>query len=168
MNVRDLVPWSRPVSRDRDVPAAQDDASPLVALHREVNRLFDDVFRGFGAPAPWGGRGAWPQIEVEETDREYRVTAELPGLQEKDVELLVWDDVLTIRGEKRAETADPARAFSERVYGRFERRIGLEGADEAGTKAAFRNGVLTVTVPKSAQSRDRVRRIPINGAATTH
>jgi HSP20 family protein len=139
----------------------------LFTLHREVNRLFDDVVRGFDAPGLWSG-GAWPQIEVEDTSSEYRVTAELPGLGEKDVEILVHDDVLILRGEKHAKTEDRSRAFSERVYGRFERRIALEGASEANVRAEFHDGVLTITVPKSAQSQQRVKRIPINQATTTH
>ena len=99
---------------------------------------------------------------MEEANTEYRVSAELPGLDEKDVEVLVQDGVLILRGEKRAASEDRSRAFSERVYGRFERRLALEGIDEERLQAKFRNGVLTVTAPKSAQSRERVKRIPID------
>jgi HSP20 family protein len=140
----------------------------MFTLHREMNRLFDDVFRGFDMPGFWGHHGAWPHIEVEDSDAEYRVSAELPGLEEKDVEVLVQDGVLILRGEKRAETEDRSRAFSERIYGRFERRLALEGIDEDRVQAKFRNGVLTVTAPKTARSRERVKRIAINQAATTH
>jgi HSP20 family protein len=169
MNVRDLVPWSRPSDRDRNLPATQGPAgSPLLTLHREMNRLFDDVFRDFDTPAIWGGRAAWPQIEVEDADSEYRVTAELPGLEEKDVEVLFEDGILILRGEKRAETHDRSRAFSERVYGQFERRLALGDIDEERIQARFRNGVLTVTAPKSEQSQARVKRIPINGGPTSH
>ncbi|MDP3801409.1 Hsp20/alpha crystallin family protein [Brevundimonas sp.] len=168
MNVRDLVPWSRPGDRDRNLPVEGSAESPLFTLHREVNRLFDDVFRGFDAPGLWGGRPTWPQIEVQDHDREYRVTAELPGLEEKDVEILFEDGVLTLRGEKRQETEDRSRAFSERVYGRFERRLSLGDIDEDAIQATFRNGVLTVIAPKSEQSRERARRIPINTGMTSH
>jgi HSP20 family protein len=168
MNVRDLVPWSQNRDRDRSLPVSAEGASPLFTLHREMNRLFDDVFRGFEPPSLWGGRGGWPHLEVEDADNEYRVTAELPGLDEKDIEILVQDGVLVLRGEKRAENQDRSRAFSERIYGRFERRIPLEGADEERAAATFRNGVLTVTVPKSAQSRERVKRIAINQPGTAH
>jgi len=169
MNVRDLVPWSRANDRDRSLPAAQEaTASPLFTLHREMNRLFDDVLRGFDAPGLWGGAAAWPQLEVQDADTEFRVTAELPGLEDKDVEVLFEDGVLTLRGEKRAETKDRSRAFSERVYGRFERRLSLGDIDEDRIQAKFRNGVLTVTAPKSEQRQSRVKRIPINVAATSH
>jgi HSP20 family protein len=169
MNVRDLVPWSRPDNRDRNLPASQEAAaSPFFTLHREMNRLFDDVFRGFDTPSLWSGWGSWPQIEVQDADHEYRVTAELPGLEEKDVEVLFEDGVLILRGEKRAETEDRARAFSERVYGRFERRVALGDIDEDRIQARFRNGILTVTAPKSEQRQSRVKRIPIGAAATRH
>jgi HSP20 family protein len=104
---------------------------------------------------------------VEAADGEYRITAELPGLAEKDVEVLVQDDVLILRGEKQAKSEDRSRAFSERVYGRFERRIALDGASDANVRAEFDNGLLTVTVPKSARSQDRVKRIAINQATAT-
>jgi HSP20 family protein len=169
MNVRDLVPWTRPNDRDRNLPAVQDAAtSPLFTLHREMNRLFDDVFRGCDTPPLWGDRGAWPQLEVQDAGSEYRVTAELPGLEEKDVEVLFEDGVLILRGEKRAETEDRSRAFSERVYGHFERRLALGDLDEDRIQARFRNGVLTVAAPKSEQNQSRVKRIPINAGASTH
>jgi HSP20 family protein len=106
---------------------------------------------------------AWPNVELGETDREIRITAELPGLDEKDVELVVEDGVLTLRGEKRSEVEDKGRGYSERSYGRFERRIGLpKGIEPDKANATFRNGVLTVTLPKSAASNENVRRIPVN------
>lgn len=167
MNVRDLVPWTRNNGGDRDVPALREPASPFFTLQREMNRLFDDVFRDFEAPL-WGGQSAWPQIEVEDADTEYRVTAELPGLEDKDVEVLVQDGVLTLKGEKRAERQDRGRGFSERVYGRFERRLVLDGVDEDQVKASFHNGLLTITAAKTAQSRSSVKKIPINQKATSH
>jgi len=166
MNMRDLVPWNRSERNRNSLSTASE--NPMFTLHREMNRLFDDVFRGFDTPAFWGGRGGWPQIEVEDAETEYRVSAELPGLEEKDVEVLVQEGVLVLRGEKRAESEDRSRAFSERVYGRFERRLALDGIDEDRIQAKFHNGVLTITAPKSAQSADRVKRIAINQAATTH
>jgi HSP20 family protein len=168
MNVHDLVPWTRANDRDGNLLVAQRAAgSPLLTLHREMNRLFDDVFRDFDTPSLWGGR-AWPQLEVQDAGSEYRVTAELPGLEEKDVEVVFEDGVLILRGEKRAETEDRSRAFSERVYGRFERRLALGDIEEDRIQARFRNGVLTVTAPKSEQSQSRVKRIPIKAAATSH
>jgi HSP20 family protein len=170
MAIRDLIPWSRqenrlaaPVNAERD-----SERHPLLSLHREVNRLFDDVFRGFDMPSFAGlGRGlGWPQVELAETDKEIRVTAELAGIDEKDVDIQVEDGLLTIRGEKKAEVEDKERGYSERSYGRFERRIGLpRGIERDKASASFRNGVLTVTLPRSEAANENVRRIPIDGAA---
>jgi len=162
MNVRDLVPWARG-DRERSPATRSDSISPVVSLHREMNRLFDDVFRGFDDARFWGGRGAWPSVDVEETDKEYRVTAELPGLEERDVEVLLQDGLLTVRGEKKLETETRGRSYSERFYGRFERQITLDqDVDDSAVKATFKNGVLTVTVPRNARAVERSKRIPIN------
>lgn len=166
MNVRDLVPFARKPERDQTALQTLGGEPSLFSLHREMDRLFDEALRGFGAPSLFGRTAAWPQVEVEETDSEYRIHAELPGLDDKDVEVLMQDGVLTIRGEKRAETEDRRRAFSERVYGRFERRLALDGVDEDRVQARFRKGVLTVTAPKSQEGRERVRRIPINAQSS--
>jgi HSP20 family protein len=172
MAFRDLIPWSRQENRLPEAVGADRDrelaSHPLFSLHRDVNRLFDDVFRGFGVPA-FGGfdRGAaWPHVELGETDKEIRVTAELPGLDEKDVDISIEEGALTIRGEKRAEVDDKDRGYSERSYGRFERRIGLpRGIERDKAGATFKNGVLTVTLPRSEVPDDNRRRIPINGGA---
>ena len=168
MNVRDLIPWSRAESKS---PALYRDADPFMALHREVNRLFDDVFRSFDSFGMERFQGlassrtswAWPNVEVSETDREIRVTAELPGLEEKDVEVLLDGDVVNLRGEKRSETEDKDRQFSERYYGQFERRIALgTEVEEDKVEARFKNGVLTVTMPKTERAQSKGKRIAIN------
>jgi HSP20 family protein len=167
MNVRDLVPWSRG-DRDRSPATRSESLNPVMNWHREMNRLFDDVFRGFeDSSRLFGGRGGWPSLDVEETDKEYRVTAELPGLEERDVEVLLQDGLLTIRGEKKTESENRNRTYSERFYGRFERQISLDrDVDGNAVSASFKNGVLTVTVPKSAQAVERTKRIPINAGKT--
>ena len=164
MNLSSLVPWS---SRDRGNGATRyTDDNPIATMHREMNRMFDDVFRGFDL-MPFGTSRAldgfgWPQIDIDETDKEVRITAELPGLDEKDVNLELANGVLSISGEKRSETEDKARRFSERYYGRFERRIPLDDVDEDKAAATFKNGVLSITMPKSAEAKSNVRRIAIN------
>jgi HSP20 family protein len=165
MAIRDLIPWGR----GREMTASRgEEFSPFLTLHREMNRLFDDVFRGFDL-APLGGSRlservmGWPNIEVSETDKDVKVTAELPGLDEKDVEVELANGVLAIKGEKKTETEDKERRFSERYYGHFERRIPVEDVDQDKVSASFKNGVLTVTMPKTAQAQSNVKRIAING-----
>jgi HSP20 family protein len=165
MAIRDLIPFSR----GRDIAVRRgDDVNPFLTLHREMNRLFDDVFRGFDL-APFGSDRffdravGWPNMEVSETDSEVKVTAELPGLEEKDVQVEFANGTLAIKGEKKSETEDRDRLFSERYYGRFERRIPVEDVDEDKVSAAFKNGVLTVTMPKVPQAQSQVKRIAISG-----
>jgi HSP20 family protein len=170
MAIRDLIPWNRPENR-LPVPVDAErgrSEHPLFSLHREVNRLFDDVFSGFDAPTfgSFDRIAGWPSVELGETDNDIRITAELPGLDEKDVEITVEDGVLTLRGEKRSEVNDRDRGYSERSYGRFERRIGLpKTIDRDKANATFRNGVLTVTLPKTAAANENVRRIPVTTSA---
>ena len=105
----------------------------------------------------------WPRIEVSETDKEVKVTAEVPGLDEKGVQVELADGVLTIRGEKKTETEDKERRFSERYYGHFERRIAVEDIEQDKVSASFKNGVLSITLPKSQTAQQKVKRIAING-----
>lgn len=168
MSVRDLIPWGRNNSNQPASVFRGDDRDPFLSLHREVNRLFDDVFRGFDSPLPAPGRfssfggGGWPNVEVSDGEKEIRVTAEVPGLEEKDIEVLLEDGVLTLKGEKRSETEDKDRQFSERFYGRFERRIplGYEIEDDK-VSADFKNGVLTVALPKTERAQAKAKRIEI-------
>ncbi|MET4293176.1 HSP20 family protein [Bradyrhizobium sp. LB8.2] len=165
MSIKDLVPWNNR-SREVGLPRGTD-VHPFYTLQREINHMFDDAFRGFDlAPfglTSWSADGpGWPQIDIDETDKELRITAELPGLEEKDVSLQIANGVLSISGEKKSEQVDKDRRFSERYYRRFERRIPLQDVNEDEVSAAFKNGVLTITAPKSAEAKRNVRRIAIN------
>ena len=136
MNVRDLVPWVNRPERSQQALETRAGEPSLFTFHREMDRLFDDMLQGFAGPGFPSRRPGWPQVEVEETESEYRIHAELPGLDEKDVEVLMQDGVLVIRGEKRAETEDRHRAFSERVYGRFAAPVigGCRRGSDAGPR----------------------------------
>ncbi|RXG89276.1 Hsp20/alpha crystallin family protein [Bradyrhizobium zhanjiangense] len=161
MAIRDLIPRSR----NQELAPTRGNYDPFMALHREMNRLFDDVFRGFGGTglAPlMEGQFGWPKIELSETDKALTISAELPGMTEKDVQIEIAGGVLTIRGEKKAERSDEGRYFTERTYGAFERRIPLEDVEEDKAEASFKNGVLTVSLPQSENPRAGVKRIAIN------
>jgi len=130
---------------------------PLSLLQQELNRVFDETLGRAGEPGTTGRIFA-PVLEVSEDEKEVRVSAELPGIEAKDLDLDVADDVLTIRGEKRAEREVKERGcvFTERSFGSFERQIALPSeVDHTQCKAQFKNGVLEVTMPKlpGAQSR---------------
>jgi len=166
MAMRDLIPWGR--GRDMAGLRRGEESNPFLTLHREMNRLFEDVFRGFDL-APFGSERffeqstGWPKVELTEDDKDVKVTAELPGLDEKDVAIELANGVLAIKGEKKTESEDKDRLFSERYYGRFERRIPVDDVDQEKVSASFKNGVLTVTMPKLPQAQAKVKRIAING-----
>jgi len=164
--IRDLIPWNR--SNSNVAVRRGEESNPFLTLHREMNRLFDDVFRGFdlaplGQAGSFGRAMSWPNIELSETDKEVKIMAELPGLEEKDVAVELSHGYLVIKGEKKTAAEDQNLMFSERYYGRFERRIPVDDVDESKIAASFKNGVLTVTMPKSPQAQQKVKRIPING-----
>jgi HSP20 family protein len=159
MALRDLIPWN---NGSRDLSPHRSETDPFLVLHREMNRLFDDAFRSFDI-APFSSQAmGWPNVEVNETGNVVKVIAELPGLEEKDVNLELRDGLLTISGEKRSETEDKERRFSERYYGRFERSVPIDDVDQDKVEASFKNGVLTVTLPKLPTAQQKVKRIAIN------
>lgn len=146
---------------------------PFLALHREMNRLFDDALRGGLAPAGAQGHGGQgqggplhaPHMDVTETDKDVRLQAELPGVSEKDIEVSLNDDVLTIRAEKKQDRREERQGvhISERTYGTFQRSLRLPfQVNPDQVQAGFENGVLTVTLPKT-QPQERSRRIQVQG-----
>lgn len=160
MAIRDLVPWSR----NQELAPSRGNYDPFITLHREMNRLFDDAFRGFGAPSlapPMEGRFGWPKLEVSDTDKAVMISAELPGMTEKDVQIEIANGILTIRGEKKDERNGEGKHFTERTYGAFERQIALEDVEDDKAEASFKNGVLTISLPKSENPRAGVKRIAI-------
>jgi len=160
MDVRSLIPWNR--SKSVPVSRFEDEGRPFLALHREMNRLFDDFFRGFDLPvgsSAWSS--AWPQVDVSDSGKEFKITAELPGLDEKDVELTLQDGVLTIRGEKHVDSEGPH--YSERWHGSFQRSLHLGDAiDPDKVSASFKKGLLTVSIAKKPEAHSEGIRIPIN------
>lgn len=154
-----------PIRRETDL------GDPMAALRNEMDRLFDDFGRSFGF-ADWpawsgGGLAFAPSIDVQEDDERVEVTAELPGLEEKDFELSLDREVLTLRGEKKRESEEERSGWhrTERAYGAFERRIPLPCEVEADrAKAEFRKGVLHVTLPKAEDARRRRVQIPVNAS----
>jgi HSP20 family protein len=161
MNLKSLIP----VGRDRTVSGS---SNPFMSLQREVDRLFEDFTRGFPAMPALGGNGSglMPSIDVTETDKEIEITAELPGLEEKDVQINVADNLLTIRGEKKAEREEKDKNYRlvERSYGSFERTLELpSGVDPDAIKANIAKGVLKVTVLKPAPAQSK--KIEVKSAA---
>jgi HSP20 family protein len=172
MPIRDLIPWKRqdPARQESEekgvIPTEQ---HPHLTFQQEMDRLFDRFF-GRSGLEPFGVfREAWdtfnPRLDAVETDQEVKVSVELPGLDEKDIDVSLTRDLLTISGVKRQEHEKESRNYfrSERSYGSFKRSIPLPCEVESGTvEAVFRNGVLTVTLPKADDTQTR-RKVAIRG-----
>jgi HSP20 family protein len=140
---------------------------PFTQLRTEVDRLFESF--PFRLPSLKLGRFASaPALEMTETDKAYKITAELPGIEPGKVEVTFEDGLLRIAGEKSEEREENERGYrlSERSYGAFERLVELPGgADPDKIDAKFKNGVLTISVAKNNESKRNVRRISVKGAA---
>lgn len=137
------------------------------SLHREVDRVFDDFTRGehwpFRALSAGNGKLS-PSIDVSETEKAIEVTAELPGVDEKDIDVSLSDDLLTIKGEKKAESEKKGKDYHvvERSYGAFERVTRLPCEVDAGKiEAEFKQGVLKIKLPKSPEAKTRSHKIKI-------
>ena len=170
-----------PVKKDAVAPEAAEPARhPLVSLRREMDRLFDDFASGW-PEWPLGRRlfepRLWrdmeievnqPVVDVSETAQEYLISAELPGIEEKDIEVTLSDESITIKGEKKQEKEESGKGYqlSERSYGLFERSFGLPaGVDTAKISARFSKGVLKLTLPKTAEAqRKQPKRIEVKSA----
>jgi HSP20 family protein len=150
---------------------------PLVNLRREIDRLFEDFPFGpwrssvgrsvFDVEPFWRGEfgfGKAPAVDVVEHDKEYEITAELPGMNEQDVDVQFADGVLTVKGEKKEEKEEKKKDYylSERRFGSFQRSFQVpDGVDVDKIDASFKNGVLTVVLPKSAEAQKRGKKIAI-------
>lgn len=149
---------------------------PLTGLRREVERLFDEFDIGsWRRPAPamfdvepfWRGEltfGKAPAVDIAERDKEYEVTVELPGMDEKDVDVKFADGVLSIKGEKKEEKEEKRKDYylSERRFGSFQRSFQVpDGVDADKIEASFKNGVLMVVLPKSPEAQKREKKIAI-------
>jgi HSP20 family protein len=150
---------------------------PFENFRREMDRLFDDFQLGswrspvgrtvFDLEPFWRGEVSWakaPAVDVVEHDKAYEITAELPGMDESNIDVKFADGVLTIKGEKKEEKEERKKDqyLSERRYGSFQRAFRIpDGVDADKIAASFKNGVLTVTLPKTAQAVQSEKKIPI-------
>lgn len=156
-NLRRNLPFFRRQADER--------VNPLISLQRDFDDFFDRIWRRWPqttTPSLFGS--AEPTTDVSETENEVEVSIELPGIDEKDVEVTISEDMLTVRGEKRAEKEEKKKGYylSERSFGSFHRVIPLpHGLDTDKAEARFKKGVLTVRLPKTEDAKSRMKRIEV-------
>lgn len=156
MDFKSLMPFGRtPVDGD----------NTFGAMQREINRMFDDVWRGHHLPAAFGGAGYLaPKVDIKDTPTGLEVTAELPGVDEKDISVELLDDALTIKGEKKLEKDEKKDNFHvmERSYGMFQRIIPLPFAPKSdAVKAEFTKGVLKVSLVRPPEAAAKTQKIAV-------
>lgn len=188
MSIKNWIPWNWfkkeegdegktvPVRRDNKRESEYAVTRPIQQLHRDIDRIFDNAFRGFGM-TPFGfDRPILPRmtdgmlkptLDLAATDKDYTITVEIPGVEDKDVKVEIASDTMTIRGEKKQENEEKGKNYyrMERSYGSFQRVLSLpEDADQDGVKATFKKGILTVTMPRKELPKSDVKRIDVKSA----
>jgi HSP20 family protein len=168
------------VKKAAPAPARPAAVDAWQSFRGEMDRLFDRFSSGFGFPAlrrmldvepAWRYERSFsfvtPAVDIIEDDNAYKITAELPGMSDKDLGVTLSGDMLVIKGEKRQEKEekDKNRYMSERAYGSFQRGFSLpEGVDRGKIAAEFSRGVLTITLPKTAEAQKQQKKIDVKAA----
>jgi HSP20 family protein len=162
MSLKSLMPFARAAAPS----LTRSDFDPFASMRRDMDRMFDEMLKGFGGKVPAEYAVTAPRMDVKETEAGIEITAELPGVDEKDVEVELSDDILTIRGEKRfeKEEGDKEKGYHvmERSYGSFARSVQLPyGAEGDKVTADFSKGVLKIVVPRPAEVEAKTKKIQI-------
>jgi HSP20 family protein len=153
MDFRDIVPWGR-------------EKDPFTLLKKEMNRVFEDFSQGFPLD-PFSrkmGEGFQPKVNISESDKEITVSAELPGMDDKDIDVSLSKNELTIKGEKKEEKEEKKENFyhMERTYGSFQRTLPLPSeVEDNKAEANFKNGVLTIKLPKAPHAIKETKKIEV-------
>lgn len=172
-----LLPAKWLNNKRNEIPVRREDDQehPVYSMQREMNHIFDDFFRSWDMPSmghsfalsPFGTHDqstAAPRIDVHETAKELRITAELPGMSEKDIDVSLSKDMITLSGEKKQEIEENVKGCyrMERSYGSFTRSIALPcDVDQDSCHASMKNGVLTISLAKAPQAQTTMKSIPI-------
>lgn len=181
MDIKKLIPWNwfKKEEESGQLPIQRasyaGNASPIAQLHEEMDRVFDSMFQNFGFRShsshfPSTGLDSnsallRPNVDVSSNDIAHTIKVEVPGVEQDDINIEIADGTLTISGEKKQESEEKNKHFyhMERSYGSFQRILSLpEDVDESAINASFKNGVLTINLPRKGLPKTDVKQIPIN------
>ena len=167
MALTDMVPWRK---RKGSIPVKREFDDVVSPFRQEMNNLMESFFGGWDLDPFRGFESAagdfMPSVDVKEDDRQIKITVELPGMDEEDIDVTLSGDSVTIRGEKNEETEDKGKGYyrSERRYGSFHRVIPLTSEiDEDKVEAKFKKGVLSLKLPRTEEAARRSKKIQIKG-----
>lgn len=166
MSFTDLMPWNKKQTKEVSQETGE---HPIESFHREINKVFDNFFNDFSFPSLRNTEELWsnsfsPKVNVSESDNEIKVEAELPGLEEKDIDVTLNNNSLVIKGERKSQKEDKKENYHvvESSYGSFCRTIPIpDGVDTDKIDAVFKNGVMKINIPKTEEARKKVKRIPV-------
>ena len=165
MKIKDLVPWTRSENTRQSVPNG-DQEEAHHSLKRDINALVDRFVEKIGnLDLPWQDNEA--KSDVVQAGDAVEISIELPGMDLADIDLSISGDMLVVKGEKKIERQEEKQGYflSERAYGQIYRAIPLPpGLDTDAAKADLKNGVLTISIPQSAEARSSMKKISVNKA----
>lgn len=157
-----------PINRKSDrLATRRESESPMLAIQNEMNRMFDQFFTDpfQMMPARFNLQAEFfPRLDISESEKEFTINAELPGMDEKDIQITLEKGSLILSGEKKSESEEKEKTYHriERSYGSFQRVIPFDTElDEDNASATFKNGILTITLPKAADAVKKSRKIEI-------
>jgi HSP20 family protein len=180
MDIKKLAPWNwfKKEQEGNTLPIRRQDtktqyADPFTQIRQEIDKVFDSAFKGLGFPSIGLGRELspmaqtdWlkPTLDIGASDKEYTISVELPGVDENEIQVELVNDTLKIKGEKKQEKEEKERNYyrMERSYGSFQRTLSLpEDADQDDIKAVYKNGVMSITIPRKAASKTEAKQIEV-------
>jgi HSP20 family protein len=180
MDIKKLAPWNwfKKEQEGNTLPIRRQDtqtqyADPFTQIRQEIDKVFDSAFKGLGFPSIGLGRELspmaqtdWlkPTLDIGASDKEYTISVELPGVDENEIQVELGNDTLKIKGEKKQEKEEKERNYyrMERSYGSFQRTLSLpEDADQDDIKAVYKNGVMSITIPRKAASKTEAKQIEV-------
>jgi len=187
MDIKKIVPWDwfkkedkaaekgLPIQRRSGRDTGFSAYHPVSQIHQEIDRMFDNFYRGVGRPSfdfegPFSRMAEGilkPTLDVSAGEKEYAITVEVPGVDEKDIQIELVNDTLNIRGEKKQEKEEKEKDYyrMERSYGSFHRVLSLpEDADQEKINAVFKNGVMKISIPRKALPKTETKKIEIKAA----
>jgi len=161
-----LIPWRK---RETRIPVRREEENSLLDLRNQMNRMFDTFFERAFDLSPFFGDFSFtgdfmPQMDFSENDKEYNISVDLPGMEPEDVQISLERNALILSGEKRTEKEEKNKRYYrlERSYGSFRRVIPIpDEVEENKIDATFKNGVLKITLPKTAEAQRSTKRISI-------
>ncbi len=171
--MKQIIPWRWGGLRsweDEDRPFGSF-SHGMDSLHKEMDLLFEDFWKGNDRPSlmtkPWDYAHLNTRLDVTEDEKAFHVKIELPGMDQKDVDITLSDGLLTIRGDKKQEEEEKDKDFyrSERTFGSFRRTLTIPvEVDESKIEASFKKGVLSIELPKTDEAQKKVKHITVKAA----